>query len=155
MKTILLLLFPILLTAQGDFKINNNKVTWSKIFYDVSDEEYTALSSLEGDLEERTIDYKAMGKTRGSVTIILLAYNLSGNVAVDRKDNRVRVLVTDMYFIKNINALQYAENKMAFEDFAIKRGEFRKRFIKDAPMLQNHLETLLSYNSVNNISDDW
>lgn len=155
MKTLILLMFPILMTAQHNFEINNGKVQWSKIFYNVTDSEYETLLSLQGELEERTIDYKAMGKSRGSVTIVLLAYNLTGRVTVQRKESRVRVLVDNMYFIKNINALQYGENKMTFESYALKRNGFRKGFLKDAPLIQNHLETLLDYKSVNSTNDDW
>lgn len=155
MRLLFILLFTVALNAQ-EFKLNNNKVIWQKILENVSDSDYDKLLSLNshtnGRLEPMPIDYEAVGMKRGNVVMLLLMYNLTGSVQFDRKENRVRILVSDIFFTKNVDAIRIADNKMRFEDYAVRRGEFTNKFLNNEELLNHHFNSLFE---VNSYDSDW
>lgn len=155
MKLLYILFFTVAINAQ-EFKLNDNKVIWQKILENVSDSDYDKLLSLNshtnGKLEPMPIDYEAVGMKRGNVVMLLLMYNLTGSVQFDRKDDRLRILVSDIFFTKNVDAVRIADNKMRFEDYAVKRGDWTRNFQNHEELLNHHFNSLFE---VNSYDSDW
>lgn len=155
MRLLFILLFAVSVNAQ-EFKLNDNNVIWQKILENVSDSDYDKLLSLNthtnGKLEPMPVDYEAVGMKRGNVVMLLLMYNITGSVQFDRKENRVRILISDIFFEKNVDAVRMADNKMRFEDYALRRGEWTRNFLNHEDLLNHHFESLFE---VNSYDSDW
>ena len=152
MKSLIVFLFiGAFCQAQENFYIISGRVEWAiqinkdlanKIkrnpnFKDVNQDG----DILYGKLEEMPINL--CGQSRGSTTMILLASNLTGAFEIDLSQDYPTLKITNLMFNSNMD-IKYMQDKTTFESYALKRGEFTKRFIgKDSEVLDCHLNSLL------------
>ena len=142
MKTILLLLFTSLTIAQGDFKIESNKLIWQKVFdLDISKDDFIKNLKLSGNfydieydsfistnIKEVPIDYKASGYKVANTPMYISSSNIIGDVIIEFKEEKYRVTVSNIKLKGNIPNLAVHQTMVELKDYAVKNNEFKKAF---------------------------
>lgn len=166
MKTILLLLFTTIATAQNDFKIENGQLIWQKVIYEKASQQdiessmrssgmfdnISSGSSIIADIKETPINYRDAGFNTGNCPMYISASNMTGTVNIDLKDDRYRITVRNILLEGNVPNLAIAQHKGTLDYYATKKGEFRKAFeTKHYIIFQKQFESMFTFNNDN----DW
>jgi hypothetical protein len=146
----LLLFFSIAVQAQttylSDFYLEDGSVIYKKVFETKADKDTflkqllttTGIGGVEekgdmliGELKNMKSDYKKHGGSWGSSALVL-NHDIFGNFIIEFKDDRYRLIISNMYFVDNYSVLAASQtnpenNKMTLEDFFVKnkKAEFR------------------------------
>ncbi|HTN00206.1 MAG TPA: hypothetical protein VL088_15725 [Pedobacter sp.] len=184
-----LLLTPISLFAQTDniqdsipgtsIILKNNEVIFSKVYESEFDKDIlveklsvfiSGISNLEynfntsnpyqlnGNLNGNTVNYRKYGGTLMG-TNILLNYPIYANVVIQIKDNRYRVLVSNMNYKNVPNAMSHNNVDYLLDDLVTrkKRTSFRtaSESIRVLEYIDRHLSDIFDLNVQNVIDDDF
>ncbi|MEJ1224071.1 hypothetical protein [Sediminicola sp. 1XM1-17] len=181
LKKILIILLVASLRLNGQeihsFKIENNHIEWQKIFESQllkSDIEKIIKEKgifknitfeeelLDGEIENISPDYQGAGKSSWNTSFYVQNSSISGTFHIDFKDGRYRVTLNGIN-LKTINDLSgngisvmTANSVQPLSDFAIKKGEFKKGFLKaDAQIFEITFSNLFDFDKYELKSEDW
>lgn len=180
-KYILIVLFfvcPIaFVQVSHNFKIENSQLEWQKVYQSkLSKVEIEKIlkekgifknlnygeTEISGEIENITADYQGAGKNNWNTSFYVQNSSIRGNFHIELKDGRYRVTLNAIN-LKTINELSdggisvmSANSVQPLSDFAIRKGEFRKGFLKaDAHIFEHTFNNLFDFNNHNSKSDDW
>ena len=181
LKNTFIIIFIVCLKSFGQdyhgFKIENNQLEWQKVF-----ESKLSMIDIEkilktkgifknmksedeqiiGKIDNITADYQGAGKSIWNTSFYVQNSSINGTFYIEFKDERYRVTLNGIN-LKTINDLSgngisvmSANAVQPLSDFAIKKGNFRKGFLRsDAKTFEITFSNLFDFEKYKLKSDDW
>ena len=181
-KTIFAFLFIVsqLMTygqEEHSFKIQKNQLEWEKVFESEMsitevEEILKALpvfknitsegGSLSGEIENVTPDYQSSGKSSGGTSSYLQNSSIIAAFYIEFEDGRYRTTLNRIYLSSSDDlsgsglSIVSANYLQPLSDFAVKKGDFRSRFLRaDAQTFEITFSRLFDFDNYAPKSDDW
>ena len=181
MKKLLLLIAFFSLTlfsqTQHSFTYENNQLEWIKVFkssLSITEIEQIIKSKgmfkklnvednlVKGEIENIKCDFETLGKSSWTTSFYIQNTNMNFSFYINFKDGRYRVIVNDIK-LKTIDELSTGDLTIAssnaiepLSDYAIRKGKFRKGFLKsDVEIYEFTLTNLFNFNNHNKKTEDW
>lgn len=159
------------------FKIENGQLEWQKVFQTeltqakiekilrnngIFKDPMTDGNQINGRIENITADYKGTGKNSWNTSFYVQNTSINGTFYIEFKDGRFRVtfnginLRTTNDLSGNGITVMSANSVQPLSDFAIKKGKFRKGFLRaDVKIFEYTFTNLFNFNKYKSKSGDW
>lgn len=154
-----------------NFSVNDKDLIWQKVFdTDLSYNElvttientghFTDLSFVDskitGNTKEIILDYKSLGYTRANITAAITIYKPIAFVLIEHKEGRYRVTLKNIEIVCQTNESIYtAGERESVSEIAIKKGEFRKSFLKSTAEIYNYNFDKYFTFEAQKVDDNW
>jgi hypothetical protein len=169
--------FPIFSQQQHSFNYENNQLEWVKVFESsLSKSEIEQIISskgmfkklniednlIKGEIENIKCDFETLGKSSWTTSFYIQNTNMNFSFYINFKEGRYRIILNDIK-LKTIDELSTGDltivSSNAIEplsDYAIRKGKFRKGFLKsDVEIYEFTLTNLFNFNNHNKKTEDW
>tara|TARA_B110000091_G_scaffold71050_1_gene78364 strand:+ start:167 stop:712 length:546 start_codon:yes stop_codon:yes gene_type:complete len=181
MKKLLLLItffsLPLFSQNQHSFTYENNQLEWIKVFessLSITEIKQIIKSKgmfksinlednlIKGEVENIKCDYENLGKSSWTTSFYIQNSNMNFSFYLKFKEGRYGVILNNIQ-LKTIDELStsnitvMSSNAITpLSDYAIRKGKFRKGFLKsDAEIFEFTLTNLFKFNNYKKNSDDW
>lgn len=176
---ILILLLSLKSFGQDEhsFSIDNSQLSWQKVFQnDMKIDEIESKlkqmglfknlvfnkNQVSGEIENIPADYNGIGKNSWNTSFYVQNTLITGTFFIEFKEGRYRITLNGINLI-TINELagsgitvMSANSIQPLSEFAIKKGKFRKGFLKsDANIYEYTFSNLFDFSKYNIKSNDW
>lgn len=168
---------PLVFSEQNhSFNINNSQIEWIKVFDSKMTKAEIAKiiksnglfkdlvineNEIKGTIENIQADFKSLGRSSWSTTIYIQNSSISFSFIIQFKNGRYRVLLNNI-LLKSLTdidtgVVSFASNvEEPLSYYTIKKGKFRKRFLKkDAEIFAHTFTKIFNFKDYQKNTDDW
>ena len=159
------------------FEIENNQLVWQKVFTSelnqakiekilkengIFKNTVLAEKQINGEIENITADYEGVGKNSWNTSFYVQNTTISGTFFIEFKEGRYRVTFNGIN-LKTVNDLSgegitvmSANSIQPLSDFAIRKGKFRKGFLRaDVKIFEHTFTNIFDFNKYKLKTNDW